>query len=221
MAKCKIAILISGRGSNMEALIEACTHADFPAEVVGVISNRNDAGGLIYAADRNIPVEVLDHREFESRENFEATLTGLLENMNVDLVCLAGFMRLLTNSFVSRWLDKLINIHPSLLPSFKGLDTHARALALGVRIAGCSVHFVRADMDSGPIIAQAAVPVFSNDTEESLATRVLAVEHKLYPHALELVASGRARAVGERVIIDNDDPVDTQLFAPATRSYTT
>ncbi len=204
----------------MASLIAACGGKDYPAEIAGVIANRSDAAGLDAAARAGIPTWVVDHSDFEVREDFDAELTRRLEEIGVDLVCLAGFMRLLTEGFVSRWHDKLINIHPSLLPAFKGLDTHARALASGIKITGCSVHFVRSDMDSGPIIAQAAVPVFTSDTEEVLAARVLAAEHILYPHALALVASGRARAVGERVVIDNDDPVDTRLFSPPTKTHT-
>jgi phosphoribosylglycinamide formyltransferase 1 len=220
MARRRIAILISGRGSNMASLIAACESKDYPADIVGIISNRRDALGLGAAGQAGIPTQVVDHSEFETREDFDAELTRRLEEIDADLVCLAGFMRLLTEGFVSHWHDKLINIHPSLLPAFKGLDTHARALAMGIKITGCSVHFVRADMDSGPIIAQAAVPVFTSDTEETLSARVLTAEHKLYPHALALVASGRARAVGERVVIDDDDPVDTQLFSPPTKTNT-
>lgn len=212
--------MISGRGSNMASLIAACKGKDYPADIVGVISNRQDALGLSVAAQAGIPTLVVDHSDFERREDFDAELTRRLEAFEADLVCLAGFMRLLTDGFVSQWHDKLINIHPSLLPAFKGLDPHTRALAMGIKITGCSVHFVRVELDSGPIIAQAAVPVFTGDTEETLSARVLAVEHKLYPHALALVASGRARAVGERVVIDDDDPVDTQLFSPPTKTNT-
>ncbi len=212
--------MISGRGSNMASLIAACEGKDYPADIVGVISNRQDALGLSVAAQAGIPTLVVDHSDFERREDFDAELTRRLEAFEADLVCLAGFMRLLTDGFVSQWHDKLINIHPSLLPAFKGLDPHTRALAMGIKITGCSVHFVRVELDSGPIIAQAAVPVFTGDTEETLSARVLAVEHKLYPHALALVASGRARAVGERVVIDDDDPVDTQLFSPPTKTNT-
>jgi len=203
----------------MASLIAACDSKGYPAKIVGVISNKHDAPGLDVAIGAGIPTEVVDHSEFESREDFDSELTRRLENIGVDLVCLGGFMRLLTEDFVSHWHDKLINIHPSLLPAFKGLDTHARALAMGIKITGCSVHFVRPAMDSGPIIAQAAVPVFTSDTAETLSVRVLAAEHKLYPHALALVASGRARAVGERVVIDDDDPVDTQLFSPPTKTH--
>lgn len=197
----KTAILISGRGSNMTALLDAAENPDYPAEIVLVGSNRPKAAGLAVAATRGIATFALDHASFAGREAFEKELDAKLKKAGVELICLAGFMRLLTDSFVKRWHDRLINIHPSLLPAFKGMDTHARALAAGVKITGCSVHYVREEMDAGPIIAQAAVPVLDDDDEESLAARVLEAEHRLYPMALALVASGRARAVGGRVVI--------------------
>lgn len=199
--KKRIAVLISGRGSNMQALIDAARAPDYPAEIVRVISNRPDAGGLQRAADAAIEHEVVDHKAFLGREKFEAELDRRLKACGAELVCLAGFMRLLTGGFVEAWRDRLINIHPSLLPAFPGLDTHGRALAAGVRFAGCTVHFVRAEMDSGPIIVQAAVPVLPGDDEERLAARVLEAEHRAYPLALALVASGRATVSGETVAI--------------------
>lgn len=199
--KKRIAVLISGRGSNMQALIDAARAPDYPAEIVRVISNRPDAGGLQRAADAAIEHEVVDHKAFLGREKFEAELDRRLKACGAELVCLAGFMRLLTGGFVEAWRDRLINIHPSLLPAFPGLDTHGRALAAGVRFAGCTVHFVRAEMDSGPIIVQAAVPVLPGDDEERLAARVLEAEHRAYPLALALVASGRATVSGEAVAI--------------------
>lgn len=204
MARLKVATLISGRGSNLQALLDACSHPGFPAEIVLVISNRADAEGLRRAEKAGVPCRVIDHRNFSDRESFDAALDGILRAANVDLICLAGFMRLLTKGFVSAWHGRLINIHPSLLPSFKGLDTHAQALAAGVRIHGCTVHFVTPDLDAGPIIAQAAVPVRGSDDTASLAARVLAAEHRLYPLALSMLAEGRARLEGDRVILEGD-----------------
>lgn len=201
MARKRVAILISGRGSNMAALIEAARDPGYPAEIVLVVSNRPDAAGLARAAEAGIAAAAIDHKAFAGRAAFEAALDERLAAARIDLVCLAGFMRLLSPEFVARWRDRLINIHPSLLPAFPGLDTHARALAAGAKIHGCTVHFVRAETDSGPIIAQAAVPVLPDDTPESLVARVLIVEHRLYPEALARVASGRARVDGERVVI--------------------
>lgn len=213
--KKRIAILISGRGSNMMSLVEACRAADFPAEPVVVISNRPDAEGLAWAKSQGLPALGLDHKLYESRAHFEGQLQSVLQTSRVDLVCLAGFMRLMTPEFVEKWRDRMINIHPSLLPSFKGLHTHERALAAGVKVAGCTVHFVRPEMDDGPIIAQAAVPVASGDTPQSLAERVLAAEHRLYPHALRLVASGQARVEGAVVNISGKSVAPPALISPA------
>jgi len=179
-----IAILISGRGSNMRALIEAASQAEFPAEISLVLSNKPQALGLEYAQSHKIPTDVIDHRRFEVRETVEQALDDVLQKAKIDLICLAGFMRVLTPWFITRWQGKLINIHPALLPSYKGLHTHERALADGVKIHGCTVHHVVPEVDAGPIIAQAAVPVLENDTAETLGARVLAAEHKLYPLAL-------------------------------------
>ena len=201
MARLRCAALISGRGSNLEALIRACAQKDFPAEIALVISNRADAGGLEHAARAGIASAVIPHRDYASREGFEAALTKALEAAGIELICLAGFMRLLTAGFVDHWRDRLINIHPSLLPAFPGLDTHARALAEGVRFAGCTVHFVRAEMDHGPIIVQAAVPVLPGDDEHSLAARVLTAEHRAYPLALKLIGEDRVRVIGGRTEI--------------------
>ena len=211
----KTAILISGRGSNMAALLDAAKAPGYPAEIVLVASNRPGAAGLGIAAGHGISTRAIDHTAYETREDFEMALTAELEKAGAELVCLAGFMRLLTDGFVKHWRDKLINIHPSLLPAFKGMDTHARALAAGVKITGCSVHFVREEMDSGPIIAQAAVPVLAGDDEAALAARVLDAEHALYPMALALVASGRARVVGEKVMVEENSPPDYRpLISP-------
>ncbi len=213
--KLRTAILISGRGSNMMSLVEAARSASYPAQIVTVISNRPDAAGLAWAKSQGIATLAIDHKAYATRESFEAELQKALLAANAELVALAGFMRLMTAEFVGLWHNRMINIHPSLLPSFKGLDTHARVLADGVRVTGCTVHFVRAEMDSGPIIAQAAVPVHSGDTPDILAARVLAAEHRVYPHALALLGSGRAHVDGEKMTIIEDVNRDSYLFSPA------
>jgi len=194
MARKRVAILISGRGSNMIALIEAAADPAFPAEIVLVVSNRPDAPGLGRATEHGIATAVIDHKRFESREAFERTLDGALQAAQIELVCLAGFMRVLTPWFLSRWPRRVINIHPALLPAFPGLDTHARALAAGAKEHGATVHFVVPEVDAGPIIAQGSVPVEAGDTEATLAARVLTIEHRIYPQALRAVAEGRAKA---------------------------
>jgi phosphoribosylglycinamide formyltransferase-1 len=202
-ARKRVGILISGRGSNMAALLAAAADPAFPATPALVLANRADAAGLTFAAGRGVPTAVVDHRPFgRDREAFERALDARLAAAGVELVCLAGFMRLLTPWFVARWRDRLLNIHPSLLPAFKGLHTHERALAAGVRLHGCTVHFVRAEMDDGPIVAQAAVPVLPGDDADTLAARVLTAEHRLYPLALALVAAGKVSVVGERAAFD-------------------
>jgi phosphoribosylglycinamide formyltransferase-1 len=202
----KIGVLISGRGSNLQALIDACALPDYPAEIALVIANRADAFGIERARRAGVPAMVIPHRDFPDRESFDAALDAALRQAGVELVCTAGFMRILTAWFVERWHDRQINIHPSLLPLFPGLHTHERALAAGVRFTGCTVHFVRFGVDTGPIIAQAAVPVLPDDDADRLAARVLAAEHRLFPLALRLVAEGRTRIVAdpdgsERVVI--------------------
>lgn len=199
-AKKRIAILISGRGSNMISLVEAMRAPDFPAEPIVVISNRPEAAGISWAKTQGIPALPMDHKLYESREHFEGQLQSVLTSSRIDLVCLAGFMRLMTADFVEKWHNRMINIHPSLLPDFKGLHTHERAIAAGKKEAGCTVHFVRPEMDEGPIIAQSAVPILPTDTAETLGTRVLTAEHKLYPYALRLVANGDAWVEGERAM---------------------
>lgn len=192
MTKKRVAVLISGRGSNMVALIEAAKAKDYPAEIALVVSNEPIAAGLSLAEQSGIATAVVDHRPFgDDREAFERALDAELSAHRIDLVCLAGFMRLLTPWLVTRWSGRMLNIHPALLPQFKGLHTHRRALAAGVREHGATVHFVVPEMDSGPIIAQEAVPIADGDTEAILAARVLEVEHRLYPQALRLVAEGR------------------------------
>jgi phosphoribosylglycinamide formyltransferase-1 len=214
MMKKRTAILISGRGSNMQALVTAMQEPGFPAEPCVVISNRPEALGLSWAAERGIPAIAIDHRQFANRMAFEARLHQTLLDHNVELICLAGFMRLLTGGFVDRWRDRLMNIHPSLLPAFPGLDTHQRALDAGALIVGCSVHFVRTEMDSGPILAQAAIGVLPGDTAETLAARVLEAEHQIYPLALRLVASGAVRIDNESVLFDAPVVVDKPLVVP-------
>jgi len=195
MAKKRVAILISGRGSNMTALIEAAAAEDYPAQIVLVVSNRPQAAGLERARGAGIATIVVDHTAFAGdREAFERALDAKLRANDVELVCLAGFMRLLSPWFVTRWSGRMLNIHPSLLPQFKGLDTHRRALAARVARHGATVHFVVPEMDAGPIVAQDSVAVHDGDTEETLAARVLEVEHRLYPRALRAVAEGRTRA---------------------------
>jgi len=202
MARIKTAILLSGRGSNMQALVDAAKDPTYPAEIVRVISNVPGAGGLERAARSGIATTAIDHRDFDGRASFEDALHAVLTADGVELVCLAGFMRLLTEGFVERWFDRMLNIHPSLLPAYKGLHTHERVLSEGVRFTGCTVHFVRPAMDAGPIIVQAAVPVLPDDDADTLAARVLTAEHRCYPHALRLVAEGRTTIVDETVIID-------------------
>ena len=206
MNRRRTAALVSGRGSNMVALIEAARDPAYPAEIALVLSNRPDAGALERASAAGIPTAVVDHKAYASREAFEAAVQTQLEAHGIELVCLAGFMRILTAGFIARWEDRLINIHPSLLPSFRGLHTHERALAEGVRLHGCTVHYVVPELDAGPIIAQGAVPVLDGDTPDALGARVLDVEHALYPLGLALVASGKAKREGQRVHIDGAQP---------------
>lgn len=214
-ARKRVAVLISGRGSNMNALIAATKAADYPAQIALVLSNRPDAGGLATARGEGIPTAVVDHKPFgRDREAFERAVQAELEAHNIALVCLAGFMRILTPWLVSRWPARMLNIHPALLPAFKGLDTHARALAAGVTEHGATVHVVVPDMDSGPIIAQGKVPVLPGDDTASLATRVLTVEHRIYPLALKLVAQGRVRVDGDRCIVDGPLTADEAAFVP-------
>jgi phosphoribosylglycinamide formyltransferase 1 len=213
----RVAVLISGRGSNMTALLAATKDPAYPADVVLVVSNRADAAGLAHATHAGVATIVIDHVG-RDREAFDLALHDALAANKIEIVCLAGFMRLLTPSFVQRWHGRLLNIHPALLPAFKGLDTHARAIASGVKIHGATVHFVVAEMDSGPIIIQAAVPVFDSDTDETLSARVLAVEHKIYPYALKLVAEGLVEVVDGRCRIRGSIDADANLVVPATKS---
>ncbi len=196
----RIAILISGRGSNMVSLIEAARDPGFPGEIALVLSNRPDAGGLERAREAGIEALAVDHKAYSTRESFEQALDAALRERDIGFICLAGFMRVLTNWFVERWAGRMINIHPSLLPLFRGTHTHRRALEEGVLVHGCTVHFVVPELDAGPIVAQAAVPVIPGDTEDSLAARVLVQEHALYPQALRMICSGQARLEGGRVV---------------------
>jgi phosphoribosylglycinamide formyltransferase-1 len=188
----RTAILISGRGSNMEALIEAARAPDFPAEIVLVLSNRDDAGGLAKAKAAGIPTRTIPHKGL-AREDFDAQIDAALRAARVEIVCEAGFMRIHSAGFARAWAGRLINIHPSLLPAFKGVHVHEQALEAGVKISGCTAHFIVPELDSGPIIAQAAVPVLADDTAETLAARVLEQEHRIYPEALRLVAEGKVK----------------------------
>lgn len=214
MSRKRVGILISGRGSNLAALIEAARQPDYPADIVLVVSNRPGAAGLVRAAEAGIATAVIDHKTFPDRRAFEEELDRTLAGARIDLLCLAGFMRVFTDWFVERWTGRMLNIHPSLLPSFRGTDTHRQALAAGVLIHGCTVHFVTPDLDAGPIIAQAAVRVIPGDTEETLAARVLAEEHRLYPWGLRLVCEGKARLDGEVVHHRFAWRGDEMLFAP-------
>src|SRR6266542_4541145 len=213
--KRRVAILISGRGSNMAALLDAAKAADFPAEIVAVISNRADAAGLERVAASGIPTTVIESKPFgKDRAGFEAVLQRALEEKKVELICLGGFMRLFTAEFVQRWYGRMLNIHPALLPSFPGLDPHGQALRAGVKISGATVHFVVPEADAGPIVAQAAVPVHDDDTAETLAARVLKAEHRIYPLALRLVAEGRAKMIGGRCLIEGAPPAEGALIVP-------
>jgi phosphoribosylglycinamide formyltransferase-1 len=188
MRKARTGVLISGRGSNMMALVDAARDPAFPAEIVCVVSNKADAKGLDFAAANGIAAKVIDHKAFATREEFEAALTEYLRTMNVQIVALAGFMRVLTAGFISGWEGRMINIHPSLLPAYKGLHTHERALADGAKLHGCTVHLVTPELDAGPILLQAEVPVVAGDTPDTLAQRVLKEEHRIYPQALAMLA---------------------------------
>jgi phosphoribosylglycinamide formyltransferase 1 len=218
MARLKVGVLISGRGSNLQALIDACAEPDYPAEIVLVLSNRADALGIERARRAGLKTTVIPHGDFVDREGFEAALDGALREAGAEFICNAGFLRILTPWFVERWRDRQINIHPSLLPAFPGLHTHERALAAGVRFSGCTVHFVRPAMDEGPIIVQAAVPVLPDDDAGTLAARVLAAEHRVFPLALRLVAEGRAKVVGGHVVIAGSDAPTEAVLNPSDRS---
>ncbi|RKP43578.1 phosphoribosylglycinamide formyltransferase [Trinickia fusca] len=209
-----IVILISGRGSNMEAIVRACAHEGWPARVAAVVSNRADAGGLAFAAAHGIATAVVDHRGFADREAFDAALAAVVDSYTPDLVVLAGFMRVLTDGFVDRYAGRMLNVHPSLLPSFPGLHTHQRALEAGVALHGATVHFVTSQLDHGPIVLQSAVPVQAGDDAQALAARVLTTEHVIYPRAARWFVEGRLTLEGMRVTVTPPEPqwmfADTQ-----------
>ena len=202
MANLKLCVLISGRGSNLQSLIDACADNAFPAEIALVVSNIDGVQGLERAKKAGIPTTVLSHKDFKSRETFDASLTQTISRFDVDLLCLAGFMRILSDGFVNHWFDRLINIHPSLLPDYTGLHVHERVIEAGEDFSGCTVHYVRPDMDSGPIIKQAKVAVEADDNADTLAARVLEQEHIIYPEAVRLIAEGRVRIENECVVIN-------------------
>jgi phosphoribosylglycinamide formyltransferase-1 len=211
----RVGILISGRGSNMRALVEAARAEDFPAEIALVLSNVASAEGLVFARGEGIATATVDHKTYPDRESFERAMQATLAMHGVELVCLAGFMRLLTPWFVAQWRDRMLNIHPALLPAYRGLHTHERALADGVKIHGATVHFVAPEMDAGPIVAQAAAPVLDDDTPETLGARVLQLEHRIYPLALKLVAGGFTRVEDARVRIAHEKDAPPALVWPA------
>jgi len=215
MSRKRVAVLISGRGSNMAALIEAAKAKDYPAEIVLVVSNRPEARGLLDARAAGIATETVDHTKFSGdRNRFEHEIQSLLEKYRIEIICLAGFMRLLTADFLERWQWRILNIHPALLPDFKGLDTHKRVIDAGVKIHGATVHFVVPELDSGPVIAQGAINVRPGDSEEALAVRVLKVEHRIYPLALKLVAEGRVQIKNNHTLIDGVPVPNVADLAP-------
>ena len=215
MSRKRVAVLISGRGSNMAALIEAAKTKDYPAEIALVVSNRPEAGGLLVARAAGIATETVDHTKFSGdRNRFEHEIQSILEKYQIEIICLAGFMRLLTANFLERWQWRILNIHPALLPDFKGLDTHKRVIDAGVKIHGATVHFVVPELDSGPVIAQGAIDVRPGDSEEALAVRVLKVEHRIYPLALKLVAEGRVQIKNNHSLIDGVPVPNVADLAP-------
>ena len=215
MRKLKLAVMISGSGTNLQAIIDACNTADYPAEIMVVISNRPLAKGLDRARASGIKAVCIDHTQYDDRTVFEADIHACLKENNVELVCLAGFMRLLGSDFVGRWKDRMINIHPSLLPSYKGLHTHQRAIEDGARFGGCTLHFVRPEMDDGPIIMQAAVPIAPEDTEESLIQKVLVQEHIIYKAGIRMIAEGCVRVSGRRCVFKDTNWPQGSLISPA------
>lgn len=216
--KRRVAILISGRGSNMAALIEAARAQDFPAEIAVVISNRVDAGGLDRAKASGVAAELIESKPFgKDRAAFEVVLEQKLKQHRVELICLGGFMRLFTAEFVQRWYGRMLNIHPSLLPSFPGLDPHGQALKAGVKISGATVHFVIPETDAGPIVMQGAVPVRDGDTAEALSERILTIEHRIYPEALRLLASGRLKLEGDLCRIEGGGGSSDSLISPSAK----
>ena len=217
MERLKVAVQISGRGSNRQALIDACAEPNYPAEIALVISNIAGALGLERATKASIETRVIDHRDYDSRHEFDDEMTREIKAAGAELICLAGFMRLLSDEFVDHWRNRLINIHPSLLPAFKGLDVQAAAIEAGVRFSGCTVHFVRRNMDTGPIIIQSVVPIYNDDTPAALAARILVQEHRIYPYAVRLIAEGRVTFEDERVMIDGAETSAEALINPVPK----
>jgi len=214
MAKLRLGVMISGSGTNLQALIDACSEPTFPAEISVVISNRPAVKGLDRARHAGIDAVTIDHTLYEDRADFEEILHNCLKDHNVQLVCLAGFMRILNPEFVNRWKDRMINIHPSLLPSYKGLHTHARAIEDGVRFGGCTIHYVRPEMDNGPIIMQAVIPIAADETEETLIAKTLTYEHHMYPAAVRMIANGNVRISGNKVVFKDVDLGEKGLVSP-------
>ena len=220
-SKRRVAILISGRGSNMAALIKAATSDNFPAEIVIVISNRADAPGLALASSSGIPTLTIESKPFgKNRAGFEAALQSALDEHRIELICLGGFMRLFTADFVQRWYGRMLNIHPSLLPSFPGLEPHAQALNAGVKVSGATVHFVTPETDAGPIVMQGVVAVRDDDTPDTLSARILAMEHRIYPEALRLLASGKLRLEGKVCRLQSEVDSRGSLISPASSNST-
>lgn len=215
MRQLKLGVMISGSGTNLQALIDACIQSDYPAQISVVISNRPNAKGLERAAKAGIDAVCIDHTSYDDRASFEDAIHDCLKGHEVELVCLAGFMRILNAKFVNRWKDRMINVHPSLLPSYKGLHTHARAIEDGARFGGCTIHFVRPEMDDGPIIMQAAVPISEIETEDSLAAKILHYEHKMYPAAVRLIAEGKVRVSARKCVFKDVDLNTNGLISPA------
>ena len=219
LKKLNLCVLISGNGSNLKALINACSNPEYPAKICLVISNRASARGLSHAKKDKIPTLVVDHKAYPTRTNFEQIMTKAMKENRIELICLAGFMRLLSNEFCDLWHNQIINIHPSLLPSFKGLNVHQAAIDAGVRFSGCTVHYVRKEMDAGPIIVQAAVPLLSDDSAYELATRILIEEHKIYPYAVHLIAEGRVIIQNERALITEHKTISNSIINPAREDW--
>ena len=215
MAKLKLAVLISGRGSNLQAIITACADPSYPAEIVLVISNHAEATGIERANNANLQTLVIDHQNFSNRADFDREMTTAITNAGAELICLAGFMRILSKEFVTHWHDRLINIHPSLLPAFKGLNVQARALSAGVKFTGCTVHFVRQEMDVGPIICQAVVPIRVGDDADALTKRILMQEHIIYPKAIRWIAEGRISLNNEKVHLDELNQSGDTIINPS------
>jgi len=214
MAKLKLCVFISGRGSNLQSLIEACADDGYPAQIALVISNKAGIQGLERAKAAGIQTYVINIKDFNSPNSFDISMIEAIKSFNVDLICLAGYMRILSDNFVDHWHDRIVNIHPSLLPSFRGLDVQQRAIDAGVQFSGCTVHYVRRDMDTGPIILQAVVPVLNNDNAYTLTERILIQEHRIYPLAIKLIAQGRTTIKNERVLIDGATHPDSILINP-------